>query len=173
MEIDPLCDYHPKLCFGITLGLLLLGCQIALGGWVSANYAGIACVGFPRCNGQWLPSLDLAQAFNFFSSVGQNYQGGVLENSTRVTIHMMHRLGALVTLLYLLLLALLLLKKIMDSRIRMLGIMLIVVVLMQFTLGILNVLFSLPLTVAVLHNGFAALLMSLVLMLCCMTYPKA
>ena len=159
----------PGFRTGIGVAVVIVFCQIALGGWVSANYAGIACVGFPRCNGQWLPSWHFAEGFNLFSPLGENYQGGVLDNSIRVTIQMMHRLGALFTLLYLVALGGLLLKKTADARIRKLAIAIIVLVVTQFLLGIINVLFQLPLTVAVLHNGFAALLMALVLMLFCVT----
>ena len=153
----------------IGLALLMVFCQIALGGWVSANYAGIACVGFPMCNGQWVPSLHFAEGFNLFSPVGQNYQGGVLENATRVTIQVIHRLGAVLTLSYLLVLGGLLLKKITDSRIRWFAVVLLCVVVMQFCLGVFNVVFRLPLAVAVLHNCFAALLMAMVLVLFCAT----
>lgn len=158
---------------GIGMAVVIVFCQIALGGWVSANYAGISCVGFPRCNGQWLPSLHFSEGFNLFSPVGQNYQGGVLDNSIRVTIQMIHRFGALLTVGYLFILGGLLLKKTADSRIRMFAIVIISLVATQFCLGMINVLFQLPLTVAVLHNGLAALLMAVVLMLFCAIHRKA
>ena len=154
-------------CVAIAIAVLIVFFQVALGGWVSANYAGIACVGFPRCNGQWLPTLHFTEGFNLFSPVGQNYQGGVLENSVRVTIQTIHRLGALLTVSYLVILSLLLLKKVRDSITRLLIIAIVLVAFMQFGLGIVNVIFRLPLTAAVLHNGFAALLMALVLLLLC------
>ena len=62
----------------VNLGIGIVFCQIALGGWVSANYAGIACVGFPTCNGQWLPQLYWLDSFHFWSKIGENYQGGLL-----------------------------------------------------------------------------------------------
>ncbi len=153
----------------VGFAVVLVFCQIALGGWVSANYAGISCVGFPSCNGQWLPSLHFAEGFNLFSLVGQNYQGGVLDNAIRVTIQMIHRFGALLTASYLVILGGMLLKTVADVRIRRWVITMLGVVMMQFVLGIMNVLFQLPLAVAVLHNGMAALLMSLILMMFCMT----
>lgn len=154
---------------GLGLAAFIVFCQIALGGWVSANYAGISCVGFPLCNGLWLPSLHFSEGFNLFSPVGQNYQGGVLDNSIRVTIQMIHRFGALLTVSYLFILCGLLLAKIADPRARKFAIVIIGVAAVQFFLGISNVLFQLPLMVAVLHNGLAALLMACVLMLFCAT----
>ncbi|OGV49829.1 MAG: cytochrome B [Legionellales bacterium RIFCSPHIGHO2_12_FULL_42_9] len=153
----------------IGVAVIIVFCQIALGGWVSANYAGIACVGFPRCNGQWLPSFYFAEGFNLLSPLGENYQGGVLDNSIRVTIQMMHRLGALLTLSYLFVLSGLLLKKVADARIQKFAIAIIVLLALQFLLGMINVLYQLPLAVAVLHNGFAALSMAFVLMLFCVS----
>ena len=152
-----------RLAIGIAL--VLVFCQIALGGWVSANYAGISCVGFPQCNGQWLPTLYFAKGFNLFSPVGENYQGGLLENSIRVTIQYIHRIGAVLTASYLLVLAGLLLKKVLNCRVRILTIGIIILVLLQFCVGVINVLYRLPLTAAVAHNGLAALLMASVLML--------
>lgn len=139
--------------------------QIALGGWVSANYAGIACVGFPQCNGQWWPDLQLLQSFYLFSPVGMNYQGGVLENEARVTIQFIHRCGAAITLVYLLGLSTLLLRKVVFLRIRLLASLIMTLVSTQVLLGIANVVFLLPIGVAVAHNAVAALLMACVLML--------
>ena len=143
-----------------NLGLIILGTQIALGGWVSANYAGIACIGFPQCNGHWLVHMDWVHAFNLFSSHTLNYQGGVLDNSARVTIQIVHRIGALITLLYLLTLSALLLFKTTYKPLRCFAVSLVVLILAQCGLGIANVVYFLPLPVAVLHNGTAALLLA-------------
>lgn len=145
------------------LGALIVFLQVALGGWVSANYAGIACVGFPQCNGQWLPALDLVQGFNVFSSVGENYQGGVLSNELRITIHYIHRIGAVITLSYLLILGSMLLSQVRVPIIRSLTFLILILVCCQFILGIMNVIYLLPLAVAVAHNGVAALLMAAML----------
>ncbi|MGQ3892545.1 COX15/CtaA family protein [Legionella sp. CNM-4043-24] len=158
-------QYLPGWPRWIALGALIVFCQIALGGWVSANYAGIACVGFPQCNGQWLPSWQLHEGFYLLSPVGANYQGGLLDNDARVSIQMVHRIGALVTALYCLSLAISLLVKVKKSVIRVLACLLIVLVLLQISLGILNVIFLLPISIAVAHNGVAALLMATMLVL--------
>jgi cytochrome c oxidase assembly protein subunit 15 len=83
------------------LGLVLLVGQIALGGWTSANYAALACPDFPTCQSQWWPPLDFQEAFTPWRGLGKSYEGGVLANDARVTIHIMHRIGAIIVALYL------------------------------------------------------------------------
>lgn len=144
----------------IAIGVVLVFGQIALGGWVSSNYAGIACIGFPRCNGQWFPILHLSQAFNLFSSIGANYQGGVLDNDVRMTIQFVHRLGACVTAIYVLLLSGFILLRVRARPLRIAALLAMILVSMQFTLGVINVVYLLPLKAAVAHNGLAALLLA-------------
>ncbi|MDP3704754.1 MAG: COX15/CtaA family protein [Legionellaceae bacterium] len=144
----------------VTMGCVIVFCQIALGGWVSANYAGVACIGFPQCNGQWLPTRHLARSFHLFQSIGANYQGGLLDTESRVTIQMLHRLGAIVTATYVLFVSGLMLCRIHLTSIRIVALAAIIIVLMQFSLGVLNVVYLLPLWVAVAHNGVAALLLA-------------
>ncbi|MBA2657066.1 MAG: COX15/CtaA family protein [Tatlockia sp.] len=151
--------------FWILLGLIIVFCQIALGGWVSSNYAGIACIGFPQCNGQWLPDLHFSRGFNLFSPVGANYQGGLLDNEVRVTIQFIHRLGAIVTAVYLLVLSSFVLTRVRSPALRVLSWLAIVLIVLQFLLGVINVLYLLPLWAAVAHNGVAALLMATLLMM--------
>lgn len=151
--------------FWISLGLVLLFCQIALGGWVSSNYAGIACIGFPQCNGQWLPNLQFSEAFQLISPIGTNYQGGVLDSDARVTIQFVHRLGAMVVAGYLLVLSISLWSRSRFASLRSVAFFIICLVLTQFTLGVLNVVYLLPLWVAVFHNGVAALLLALMLVM--------
>jgi cytochrome c oxidase assembly protein subunit 15 len=151
--------------FWISLGLILVFCQIALGGWVSSNYAGVACVGFPQCNGQWVPALHFSEAFQFISPIGTNYQGGVLDSDARVTIQFVHRLGAMVVAGYLLMLSAWLWSRSRFPSLRRVAFFIACLVLAQFTLGILNVVYLLPLWVAVCHNGVAALLLALMLVM--------
>lgn len=146
--------------FAIGLGIVIVFFQIALGGWVSSNYAGVACVGFPTCNGQWLPELHLADGFNLLSPVGANYQGGLLDNQERVTIQFIHRMGALLTVFYVFILASTLFAR---KYVRLFAAIALVLVVLQFTLGIFNVVYLLPLWVAVAHNGVAALLLATLL----------
>lgn len=143
-----------------TAGLLLVILQIALGGWVSSNYAAVACIDFPTCHGQWLPPADFANGFHLTQHIGPNYLGGQLDSDARTAIHVTHRIGALLVTLALLGLAWQL-KAVGMTRLA--GLVLIALAA-QITLGISNVLFHLPLPVAVAHNaGGAALLLTLVL----------
>lgn len=137
----------------LTLMIVLI--QIMLGGWTSANYAAIICTDFPTCQGALLPPLDFAGAFTLASEGVDNYLGGHLHNAARVTIHWLHRVGALITAVFVIILHI----KLMKAGFRKTGLWLMAVLLSQITLGISNVLLSLPLAVAVAHNGVAALLL--------------
>ena len=145
-----------------AIGIVLA--QIALGGWVSSNYAGLACIGFPQCNGQWFPTMTWQSSFQLWSSIGLNYQGGLLDNASRVTIQMVHRFGAVFTAVYLMTLMGYLFHK-ASSRIRWIGTVVLICLFAQFSLGVVNVLYMLPLWAAVAHNGMAALLFAAVLTL--------
>ncbi|OFJ41926.1 cytochrome B [Pseudomonas koreensis] len=149
-----------RLQYWATAGLLLVIGQIALGGWVSSNYAAVACIDFPTCHGQWLPPADFANGFHLTQHIGPNYLGGQLDSDARTAIHLTHRIGALLVTVVLLGLAWQL--KVVGMT-RLAGLLLIALAA-QITLGISNVLFHLPLPVAVAHNaGGAALLLTLVL----------
>jgi cytochrome c oxidase assembly protein subunit 15 len=74
----------------------LLTVQIALGGWVSTNYAVLACQGFPTCNGSWWPAMQVAEGFTVLRELGRTGHGGYLSADALVAIHMAHRVFALV-----------------------------------------------------------------------------
>jgi cytochrome c oxidase assembly protein subunit 15 len=143
------------------IAVTIVALQITLGGWTSANYAAIICDDFPTCQGHWIPPLDLSGALQISSHGVTSYLGGHLGNDARVTIQWMHRLGALITSIFVLALALNLLK---QGWLRFGGWLLLVLVI-QISLGISNVVFSLPLPVAVAHNGVAATLLLSLLVL--------
>lgn len=143
----------------VSLGLGLLILQIILGGWLSANYASLACPDFPTCQGRWWPSFHFSEAFTFWHSFGPNYEWGVLNNSARVTIHMMHRLGALVVFLYWFVLCLVLILKPIYTDLRVNALWILFFLFLQIALGITNVLLHLPLVIAVAHTGVAILLL--------------
>ncbi len=153
----------------IALTAVCIFLQIALGGWVSANYAGIACLGFPACNGVWLPDLHLKEAFNLISPIGENYQGGMLDIHARITIQYIHRIGAIITLFLVYYTAAKLLFNRFNNRIRVFAALSAFCVSLQFLLGIANVVFVLPLWVAVSHNGVAAILLGMMVALFAMT----
>jgi cytochrome c oxidase assembly protein subunit 15 len=141
-------------------GLLLVIVQIALGGWVSSNYAAVACADFPTCHGQWLPAMDFANGFHLTQHIGPNYLGGQLDSDARTAIHVTHRLGALLVTLVLLLLA----WRLWRQDLGRLSGLLLLALGVQIGLGISNVVLQLPLAVAVAHNiGGACLLLVLVL----------
>jgi len=136
----------------VGLGVLIL--QIALGGWVTSNYAALACPDFPTCHGEWLPDMNLSQAFDVTQSVGPNYLGGLLESDARVGIQVVHRLGAVVVLLAIGLLGFRLLQAASPLAWPLLGLLTV-----QLLLGVLNVVLVLPLANATAHNAFGALLL--------------
>nr|WP_295378937.1 COX15/CtaA family protein [Pseudoxanthomonas sp.] len=138
-------------------GLILLGIQIALGGWVSANYAAVACgLDFPRCVGRWWPPADFSEGFVLWRGIGVDYEGGVLDGASRIAIQMTHRIMAVIVALYVLGLGVRLFR---TPGMRGWATLLVLLVIAQFTLGILNVKLNLPLHVAVAHNAGAVLLL--------------
>ena len=128
--------------------------QIILGGWVSSNYAALACYDFPSCDGTYTPNIDLQQGFNIFQSVGPNYLGGLMTNEARMAIHWVHRIGAIVVLLVV---GGLVIQTVKQTAV--IGYALLAVLVTQITLGILNVVWVLPLLNATAHNTFGALLL--------------
>jgi cytochrome c oxidase assembly protein subunit 15 len=142
----------------VAVGLVLLGLQIALGGWVSSNYAALACANdFPTCVGKWWPPANFHEGFVLWRGVGVDYEGGVLDGASRIAIQMVHRLMAVVVFVYLLWLALRFLRM---PGMRGWGTLLGLLTIAQVALGIANVKLSLPLHVAVSHNAGAALLLA-------------
>lgn len=135
--------------------LVVVVIQVALGGWLTANYAALACPDFPTCHGVWVPDMDFAAGFDIFQGVGPNYLGGLMSSDARVAIHVVHRLGAV---------AVLLVAGALAVRLgsRPLAWVLGGVLAVQLALGIANVVFALPLAVAVLHNAGAAALLLVV-----------
>ncbi len=140
----------------VVIGTCLLVMQIALGGWTSANYAALACVGFPECNGVWWPEMDFVQALDIFKKYGPNYEFGVKDGPARMAIQMMHRMGAVIVTVYF---GWLIFKLTRNRELMPLGLSLLVLLVAQIALGIINVTYSLPLVVATMHNGVAALLL--------------
>jgi cytochrome c oxidase assembly protein subunit 15 len=136
--------------------LLLLAVQIGLGGWVSSNYAGLACQDFPTCQGDWLPSMDFAHGFTFRRELGYTGDGALLPFAALTAIHWIHRLGALLVFLAV---GALILRLRASPEWRTWAFVLTMLLVLQVGLGIANVLLSLPLPLAVAHNFGAALLL--------------
>jgi len=141
-------------------GLIVLACQISLGGWTSANYAALACPDLPTCNGQWFPDeANFAEGFVMWRGLGIDYEFGVLDAPSRVAIHLTHRIGAVITLLFLAHLGMLYLRRGRSHATRRAGSFALALVITQFLLGLSVVWFGLPLAVATAHNACAALLL--------------
>lgn len=144
----------------IIFAIVILCLQIALGGWTSANYAALACPDFPMCGGQWWPDTNFREGFVLWREIGVNYEGGLLDQPSRIAIHLAHRIGAVITLIVLITLAI---RSLKIPRLRTGGQVLMSLVMVQVTLGILNVVLYLPLQNAVAHNAGAALLLATLL----------
>ncbi len=154
-----------------TLALFLLILQIILGGWTSSNYAAFVCPDFPTCLGHWWPTMSLKEAFTFWQQIGPNYEGGVMGLEARVTIQMMHRLGALLVFVVFVVLGIQNLC-LNEKRFKRIGFLITLLLLIQIALGIGNVLLARPLGIAVAHNGVAALLLLTTLTLIYSSNPK-
>ncbi|MCL1476602.1 COX15/CtaA family protein [Marinobacter sp. M3C] len=147
-------------------GLLLVIMQIALGAWTAANYAAVACTDLPTCGGQWWPQgMDFAHGFDITQHVGPNYLGGQLNADGRVAIHVSHRLGAAVVLVYFSVLLALLWARRRRNGLGQSVAVVAVVLLAQIALGLANVILYIPLAVAVAHNATGALLLLSVIQL--------
>ena len=152
----------PNIKNWLTLGLAVLFLQIALGGWVSSNYAALACSDFPLCQGSWLPRMDFSSAFHFMRELGKTGDGGLLSGEALTAIHWTHRLGALITFFVLLAVAW---QATRAPRLRTFAYILMGLLALQIGLGVANVWLSLPLSIALAHNATAALLLGALVML--------
>lgn len=142
-----------------AIGLLLIIIQISLGGWTSANYAAFVCPDFPQCQGQWWPTMNFSEGFHISLSTASNYEGGILSHTARTAIQMSHRIMALFTSGYLCLLVYRIFQITTISSLRAIGYLLLLFLGLQISLGVLNILWVLPLPIAIAHNAVAALLL--------------
>jgi cytochrome c oxidase assembly protein subunit 15 len=138
-------------------GLALVAMQIALGGWVSTNYAALACPDFPLCHGAWTPPMDFEPGFTLHRKLGETASGDLLPLAALTAIHWVHRVMALIVTLYL---GWLVLRLLRAPGFAGMGLAIGGLLALQVSLGISNVLLSLPLPVAVAHNAGAALLLA-------------
>lgn len=138
------------------MALIVVAIQIILGGWVSTNYAALACQDFPTCHGEWLPAMEFLPAFTLHRELGLDGSGNLLSLEALTAIHWTHRLWALVVLVVVGLAAF---KLFRQRGLCVLGGLLGMLLLLQLCLGVANIWFSLPLPVAVAHNAGAALLL--------------
>jgi cytochrome c oxidase assembly protein subunit 15 len=151
-------DAERGLRIGSLAALAVLVVQIALGGWTSSNYAGIACPDFPTCRSAWWPEMNFRQAFVLNHALGLDDTGGSLQDPARVAIHVTHRLGAVVVAVVLIGLSAATILRARERTLRFAGGLLMVAVITQVCIGIAAVHRRLPLPLATLHNAGAALL---------------
>jgi cytochrome c oxidase assembly protein subunit 15 len=146
-----------QLLAGIAAVMVLAVAQMALGGWVSTNYAVLACRDFPTCQGAWWPPMDFAAGFHLRRGLGVGPDGGFLPFAALTAIHQAHRLGAVVLLAALALLAWRLARS-DRSEVRRWAWPVAGVGLWQVATGLGNVVLGWPLAAAVAHTGGAAAL---------------
>jgi cytochrome c oxidase assembly protein subunit 15 len=161
---------HKPAFHWAVLAFIALCCQVFLGGWTSANYAALVCPDFPTCHGQWWVPFS-KEAFHLFKGFGLDLPLSAMQYDDRVTIQMVHRLGALISFILITRLCLQLVSQhaIFFQR---LGIGIMVLLLTQVTLGIANVALWLPVPIAVAHNAVAALMMIALVAALFFTHPK-
>jgi Uncharacterized protein required for cytochrome oxidase assembly len=149
------------------IGLALLFIQIALGGWVSTNYAALACMDFPTCHGSWVPPMDLSSGFSLLRALGELPSGEVISQDALTGIHWIHRNFAFVVFLWMGSLALSLRRSAgLGGPARLI----LFLLLAQLFTGLTTIFFEWPLAVAVLHNGGAAGLVLATITLCARLY---
>lgn len=150
---DPVPPAAVKWRVWMALGTLLLFLQIALGGWVSTNYAALACMDFPTCHGQWLPPMDIGSGFSLIRGLGLMPSGDMISQDALTAIHWVHRNFSFIVFAYLGVLAW---KMTKLTGLRGPSTLLLVLLLAQLLTGLTTIFFQWPLLIAVLHNGGAA-----------------
>lgn len=145
-----------------AIGLLLLTIQIALGGWVSTNYAALACQDFPLCHGVIVPAMDFEHGFTLWRQLGRTGAGDYLPFDALTAIHWTHRTFAYVVAAFIGWLGWRARK---VDGLRKTATWLLAGLALQVSIGIATVSLKWPLALAVAHNGGAALLVLLLVML--------
>jgi len=151
----------PALRMFALFAFVILAAQISLGGWVSTNYAALACSDLPTCRGAWVPEMDVANGFHVIRELGVGADGETLTIEALTAIHWMHRVGAVIAFVVVGALALALRR----SGHAALGNTLLAALVLQVLLGLANVWYSLPLPLAAAHNGGAAALVILMVLI--------
>jgi len=139
------------------IAIMVLSLQIVLGGLTSANFAATSCQTLPDCHGSWLPGSALLTAFDLSRQHEVTPMGQAIGGEERLAIHKAHRIGAVITLAMILLAALTALPA--GARYRTTAIVILVLVTLEFSVGIAAILTSLPISLAVAHNWLAGLIL--------------
>lgn len=152
----------PALRKGLIAGFLLLWLQVALGGWVSTNYAVLACMEFPTCQGSHLPAMDFVQGFTLWRPLGLQPEGQPITFAALTAIHMVHRwMAGVLVLVIALVLWQLRAYPALRRPMQLLGMLLA----LQLATGLSNVVLGWPLLAAVLHTGGAGAMLACIVWL--------
>ena len=153
-----------------ALGLGLLFVQIALGGWVSTNYAALACMDFPTCQGSWWPQMDAASGFALVRGLGEMPNGEMISQPALTAIHWVHRNTAWLVFVFWGWLGWRLRA---EAGLRGPATLVLCLLVAQLVTGLTTIFFQWPLVIAVLHNGGAAgLVLAVVTLLTRLAKPR-
>ena len=161
-ELNYLADANnddKKLRLWAILGLIILSIQLLLGGWTSASYSALACTDFPSCQAHLNFEWNISQALDFSTKGLTGMMNEPEDYKARMTIHMLHRFGAVLTSFMIGGLALWAFVRSKTFSLRTLSVIMASLLILQIGLGISNILALLPLSIAVAHNAVAALLL--------------
>ncbi|PUA17385.1 heme A synthase [Glaciimonas sp. PCH181] len=158
----PVAAQGSRLVTPALIAMLLLVVQIALGGWVSTNYAALACNDFPLCHGMVIPDMDFEHGFTLWRHLGKTADGEYLPFEALTAIHWTHRMFAFVVIAFIGWLAC---QALRVDGLRKAGRWLLVMIGVQLMTGLATIFFNWPLAIAVAHNGGAALILLLLVML--------
>ncbi len=161
-EHAPIAITARALQWPAAFAMAILFTQIALGGWVSTNYAALACIDFPLCHGELLPNMDFGNGFTLWRHLGKTADGEYLPFPALTAIHWVHRSFAFIVVLFI--------GWVAHRAMRIDGLhrnarWLLIAVGVQFLTGMSTIFLKWPLALAVVHNGGAAVLVLLLTML--------
>jgi len=154
----------------VLVGVAVITLQIGLGAWTSANFAGPAC-SLPACTQDWMSLSQLLQGFDLTRRLAVDGQGRIIVDSTQATLHMAHRIGAPLTLLYIGGLAVIILRK--HKPLRSTCVAILFLLLAQSSFGVTAIMTELPLLLVTAHNAVAALLLLAIVNLLHRLTPKS
>jgi cytochrome c oxidase assembly protein subunit 15 len=158
----PIASSARSLIVPASIALSLLLIQIILGGWVSTNYAVLACTDFPLCHGMFFPPMDFEHGFSLWRELGKTSAGAILPVDALTAIHWVHRNVAFIVIAYVAWIAH---KAYKLEGLRKTGKWILIAIAAQFASGVSTIYLSWPIVIAILHNGGAALLLLLLVRL--------
>lgn len=152
----------PKIWWPAGIALAVLSIQIAFGGWVSSNYAVLACTDFPLCNNALIPPMDFTNGFTLWRDLGKTATSEFIPFTALTAIHWTHRSFAIVVVLVVGWVAYLATA---NRETQNVSKWIFILLAIQFASGISTIYFSWPLIIAVIHSAGAALLVMLLVVL--------